>query len=239
MVRARASTMAVARVERRPNRMGQFFSVALMFMLLKSTQESFGRAYRGRRGSTGEESPRGAHGRGGVVLERRARPRGAPRGRARGAHRGHAVERDRPETAMPATPARTPRARTRPRPLARPPLQRHVRVPRRPRERRRHLRLPRGHIRHVQGPLVHGHRAGRRRHPQRHHHPTSPACAPSSAKAAPGVAVLQLRAGWDPRKRSHWTRRRDRAQRRLVHHRKRRPPPSGRACTSNPRAWSR
>ena len=81
MVRARASTMAVARVERRPNRMGQFFSVALMFMLLKSTQESFGRAYRGRRGSTGEESPRGAHGRGGVV------PKGA---RVPGAHRGDA-----------------------------------------------------------------------------------------------------------------------------------------------------
>ena len=53
--------MAVARVERRPSRVGQFFSVALMFMLLKSTQESFGRAYRGHRGSAGDESPRGAH----------------------------------------------------------------------------------------------------------------------------------------------------------------------------------
>ena len=81
--------MAVGRLERRPSRFGQFLCVAIMFMLLKETQESAGRAVRDR-ASRGMD--RGAAG---VGASRPTRSSSLVAGRAAAsAHLGRPLDRD-------------------------------------------------------------------------------------------------------------------------------------------------
>ena len=198
--------MAVARVERRPSRVGQFFSVALMFMLLKSTQESFGRAYRGHRGSAGDESPRGAHARGGVV------PNGA---RLPGAHRGDARA---------ALTVDTPWTRSSRDDDAGDPGANAARADADPDPSRVLLSnatsASLGAPANDDGTFVFpedisgtfkGHWSmvtalGDDGTPNGTTTPNLPGMRAFLGEDGAGVAVLQLRAGWDPRKRSHWTR---------------------------------
>ena len=198
--------MAVARVERRPSRVGQFFSVALMFMLLKSTQESFGRAYRGHRGSAGDESPRGAHARGGVV------PKGA---RLPGAHRGDARA---------ALTVDTPWTRSSRDDDAGDPGADAARADADPDPSRVLLSnatsASLGAPANDDGTFVFpedisgtfkGHWSmvtalGDDGTPNGTTTPNLPGMRAFLGEDGAGVAVLQLRAGWDPRKRSHWTR---------------------------------
>ena len=81
--------MAVGRLERRPSRFGQFLCVAIMFMLLKETQESAGRAVRDR-ASRGMD--RGAAG---VGASRPTRSSSLVAGHAAAsAHLGRPLDRD-------------------------------------------------------------------------------------------------------------------------------------------------